>query len=85
MSLWGDEADGQERSLKMSLVQNGGVMKTRRAGPPQELLSCLGLCEGWLITSLGAGGKKKRRFSREFSYAIEDLLDTAGLAIVKLR
>jgi len=35
---------------------------------------------GWV-----GGGKEKGRFSKELSYVKEDLQDTRGLAIVKLR
>ena len=42
-------------------------------------------CEGRLMIYLVAGGGKEKKVFKGFSYAKEDLQDTGGLAIVKLR
>ena len=59
-------ADGQERILETSLVQNVVLLKQKdRTCGQKELLPQT--CEGWLIIYLGVGGgKEKRGFKRIF-------------------
>ena len=62
--MLGFEADGQERILEMSLVQNGDFIRAQGQDPA----AALG-CEGWLIKYLGGGGgKEKGDFKRIFTY-----------------
>ena len=77
-------ANDQERILKTSLVQNGGLLKhgDRTCGK-EELLPRV--VRGGRLCTMGVEEVRKREVSIELSYAKEDLQNTRGLAIVKLR
>jgi len=78
--MLGFRVNGQERCFWCKKVV---LLKHRVRTPGQKELHWG--CEEQLIIYYGVGGgKEKRRFSKDLSYAKEDLQDSGGLAIVKL-
>ena len=79
---WNPELIAEKEFLRCLWCKMVVVLKHRgRTRGQKDLLPWD--CEEWLIIYLGVGLGKE--VSKEFSYAKEDLQDTGGLAIVKLR
>ena len=70
--------------LKMSLVQKGDFIKTR-GQDAWAGIAALDHEERLVLYYRVGGGKVQGKFPVIFSYAKEDLQDSGGLAIVKLR